>query len=76
MLPALESERDFYVYRVVDALITAHAHAPTADNPEGALTDDESIAIGLNLLYKPPSPPADPADDHAVMMAWLQAMIA
>ncbi len=76
MLPALESEREFYIYHVVDALITAHAHAPTDDNPEGVLTDDESIALGLNLLYKPPAPPVDPTDDHAVMMAWLEAMIA
>ena len=75
LLPDLEVERDFYIYSVIDALMSVRCHAPTDDNPDGTLTDDEAIALGVDVIYNVPPAPADPANDHATLMAWMTAMM-
>jgi Fe-S-cluster containining protein len=69
--PEQEQERNVYLHEVVTAWMNAHLHAPTDDCPDGVLPEPLAMTIGASVLYAPPSPPRDPANDHRTIMEWL-----
>lgn len=71
--PDQEQEKNFYLQAVVPVFMQAHLHAPTADCPQGLLSEPLALALG-QIFYSPPPPPADPAEDHATIMAWLEGL--
>lgn len=61
---------------VLPAFTRAHCHAPTEDNPGGTLTDDQTIQLGARFFYRPIPAPADPAQDHATLLEWMEELVA
>lgn len=70
-----EAEKNLYLFRVVGEFIKRGLHAPTPDNPDGRLSDAHAIQLGTDILYNPPPPPADPAEDHRTIMTWLETIL-
>lgn len=68
-----EMEKNFYMMQVVSAYMQRRLHAPTDDSPDGRLPEGAALALG-RLFYAPPPAPADPADDHSVIMHWLASL--
>ena len=68
-------ECQHYVNSVTAAYLEANCHATTDDNPGGSLNDDQVIRLGAEYFYRPIPAPADPAEDHATLMAWLDELV-
>jgi Fe-S-cluster containining protein len=67
-----EGEKELYMHHVLPAFMAERLHAPTDDSPDGLLPEAVTPALLGRLLYSPPPPPSDPAQDHPVIMAWLK----
>jgi Fe-S-cluster containining protein len=72
--PDQECEKESYMHHVLPAFMAERLHAPTDDSAGGLLPEAVVLALLGRLLYSPPSPPADPAQDHQVIMAWLKEL--
>ncbi len=74
MNPDQEREKEFYMHKVLPAFMAERLHAPTEDNPDGLLPEGIALPLLGRLLYSPPSPPSDSAQDHPAIMAWLEEL--
>ena len=70
------TEVHHYTRTLLPAFAEAHLHAPTEDNPGGTLSDDQTIELGARYFYRPLPAPADPREDHAALMAWMEGLVA
>ncbi len=72
--PDQEAEKVHYLSSVVPAFMQARLHAPTEDQPAGRLPEALALRVLGPLLYPELPMPADPKDDHAAVIAWLQLL--
>lgn len=71
--PEMDAEKRRYV-EVIQAYVKLGLHAPTRDNPNGQLSERAALFLGPALFYRLPAAPANPADDHAALLAWLESL--
>ena len=73
--PEVETEKQFYLERVIAAFMARRLHAPTEDNPAGGLPKRLALALLGPMFYPTLRAPEEPGDDHKRVMQWLASLV-